>query len=229
MFRSFAILCIMKTFALYCCYFYVICIAKRNTVKAFFDLLPVICFFITFKVAGSYTSELAPIFPVTADLIPIVSATAVIIAVSLIQMGLIYLKGQKPSKMAVFSTLLVVLFGGMTIAFQDPAFIQWKPTLLYWLFAAILLFGRIGKKDYIKKVFNGINMPDQAWKTVENFCLIFLVLIGVINLFVAYTFSMDIWVDFKLFGLLGLTLLFTIGLGFYVAKYAEEAQNTKNN
>ncbi len=197
--------------------------------KAFFDLLPVICFFITFKAAGSYTAELAPIVPVAEDLIPIVSATAVIIAVSVIQMGLIYLKGQKPSKMAVFSTLLVVLFGGMTIAFQDPAFIQWKPTLLYWLFAAILLFGRIGKKDYIKKVFNGITMPDYAWKTVENFCLIFLVLIGVINLFVAYTFSMDIWVDFKLFGLLGLTLLFTIGLGFYVAKYAEEAQNTKDN
>ena len=197
--------------------------------KAFFDLLPVICFFITFKAAGSYTAELAPIVPVAEDLIPIVSATAVSIAVSVIQMGLIYLKGQKPSKMAVFSTLLVVLFGGMTIAFQDPAFIQWKPTLLYWLFAAILLFGRIGKKDYIKKVFNGITMPDYAWKTVENFCLIFLVLIGVINLFVAYTFSMDIWVDFKLFGLLGLTLLFTIGLGFYVAKYAEEAQNTKDN
>ena len=197
--------------------------------KAFFDLLPVICFFITFKAAGSYTAELAPIVPVAEDLIPIVSATAVIIAVSVIQMGLIYLKGQKPSKMAVFSTLLVVLFGGMTIAFQDPAFIQWKPTLLYWLFAVILLFGRIGKKDYIKKVFNGITMPDYAWKTVENFCLIFLVLIGVINLFVAYTFSMDIWVDFKLFGLLGLTLLFTIGLGFYVAKYAEEAQNTKDN
>ena len=197
--------------------------------KAFFDLLPVICFFITFKAAGSYTAELAPIVPVAEDLIPIVSATAVIIAVSVIQMGLIYLKGQKPSKMAVFSTLLVVLFGGMTIAFQDPAFIHWKPTLLYWLFAAILLFGRIGKKDYIKKVFNGISMPDYAWKTVENFCLIFLVLIGVINLFVAYTFSMDIWVDFKLFGLLGLTLLFTIGLGFYVAKYAEEAQNTKDN
>lgn len=197
--------------------------------KAFFDLLPVICFFITFKAAGSYSAELAPIVPVAEDLIPIVSATAVIIAVSVIQMGLIYLKGQKPSKMAVFSTLLVVLFGGMTIAFQDPAFIQWKPTLLYWLFAAILLFGRIGKKDYIKKVFNGISMPDYAWKTVENFCLIFLVLIGVINLFVAYTFSMDIWVDFKLFGLLGLTLLFTIGLGFYVAKYAEEAQNTKDN
>ena len=100
--------------------------------KAFFDLLPVICFFITFKAAGSYTAELAPIVPVSADLIPIVTATAVIIAASLIQMGFIYFKGEKPSKMAIFSTLLVVLFGGMTIAFQDPAFIQWKPTLLYW-------------------------------------------------------------------------------------------------
>ena len=197
--------------------------------KAFFDLLPVICFFITFKLAGSYTAELTPIVPVTPDLIPIVSATAVIIVASLLQMGFLFIKGQKPSKMAVFSTVLVVLFGGMTIAFQDPAFIQWKPTLLYWLFAAILLFGRFGKKDYIKTVFTGITMPDFAWRKVENFCLAFLVAIGFINLFVAYSFSMDIWVDFKLFGLLGLTLLFTIGLGFYVAKYAEEAQNTKIN
>lgn len=197
--------------------------------KAFFDLLPVICFFITFKAAGSYTAELAPIVPVSADLIPIVTATAVIIAASLIQMGFIYFKGEKPSKMAIFSTLLVVLFGGMTIAFQDPAFIQWKPTLLYWLFAAILLFGRFTKKDYIKKVFAGIALPEHAWCNVENFCLGFLIIIGFINLAVAYSFSMDIWVDFKLFGLLGLTLLFTIGLGFYVAKYAQEAQNTGNN
>ena len=197
--------------------------------KAFFDLLPVICFFITFKLAGSYTAELTPFFPVTPDLIPIVSATAVIIIASLLQMGFLFIKGQKPSKMAFFSTVLVVLFGSMTIAFQDPAFIQWKPTLLYWLFAAILLFGRFGKKDYIKTVFTGITMPDFAWRKVENFCLVFLVAIGFINLFVAYSFSMDIWVDFKLFGLLGLTLLFTIGLGFYVAKYAEEAQNTKIN
>ena len=199
-----------------------------DTVKAFFDLLPVICFFITFKLAGSYVNELTPIIPVGEDLIPIVSATAVIIVASVLQMGFILLKGEKPSKMAVFSTLLLVLFGGMTIAFQDPAFIQWKPTLLYWLFAAILLFGRLGKKDYIKKVFSGISLPDSAWKNVENLCLAFLILIGFINIFVAYSFSMDIWVDFKLFGLLGLTLLFTIGLGFYVAKYAEEAQNTGN-
>lgn len=199
-----------------------------DTVKAFFDLLPVICFFITFKLAGSYVNELTPILPVGEDLIPIVSATAVIIVASVLQMGFILLKGEKPSKMAVFSTLLVVLFGGMTIAFQDPAFIQWKPTLLYWLFAAILLFGRIGKKDYIKKVFSGISLPDSAWKNVENLCLAFLILIGFINIFIAYSFSMDIWVDFKLFGLLGLTLLFTIGLGLYVAKYAEEAQNTGN-
>lgn len=197
--------------------------------KAFFDLLPVICFFITFKLAGSYSTELAPIVPVTAELIPIVTATAVIIVASILQMGFVYMKGQKPSKMAVFSTVLVVLFGGMTIAFQDPAFIQWKPTLLYWLFAAILVFGRIGKKDYIKTVFSGLTMPDFAWRKVENLCLVFLIVIGFVNLFVAYTFSMDIWVDFKLFGLLGLTLLFTIGLGFYVAKYAEEAQNTKIN
>ena len=140
-------------------------------------------------------------------------------------MAFILVRGEKPSKMAVFSTLLVVLFGGMTITFQKPEFIQWKPTLLYWLFAAILIYGRIKGKGYIKKVFVGLEMPENIWDNLEKACLYFLVLIGFINLFVAYTFSMDIWVDFKLFGLLGLTLLFTIGVGFYIAKYAREAQN----
>ena len=116
----------------------------------------------------------------------------------------------------------------MTIAFQNPVFIQWKPTLLYWLFAAILLVGRFKGKIYIKSVFVGMTMPENVWKTVENCFLGFLIAVGFLNLFVAYTFSMDTWVDFKLFGLLGLTLLFTIGLGVYIAKYAEVAQNTKD-
>lgn len=194
--------------------------------KTLFDLLPVIFFFVTFKLASLYENSLTAILPIAPDLIPIVSATAVIIIASLLQMGYIYAKGEKPGKMAVFSTLLVVIFGLMTIAFQNPVFIQWKPTLLYWLFAAILLVGRFKGKTYIKSVFVGMTMPENVWKTVENCCLGFLIAVGFLNLFVAYTFSMDTWVDFKLFGLLGLTLLFTIGLGVYIAKYAEVAQNT---
>lgn len=195
--------------------------------KALFDLLPVICFFATYKLAGSHTAELANYLPVNHEIIPIVAATIVIIVASLLQMGWIVMKGEKPSKMAIFSTTLVVIFGGLTIVLQKPEFIQWKPTLLYWLFAGILLFGRLKGKIYIQAVFQGIEMPLTAWKTVENWTLLFLVAVGIINLIVAYTCSMDIWVDFKLFGLLGLTLLFTIGLGFYVAKYAQVAQNTK--
>lgn len=203
-------------------------IEKVAAVKTLFDLLPVICFFVTFKLAGLYQATLADFVPIATDLIPIVSATAVIIVASLLQMLYIYAKGEKPGKMALFSTLLVVIFGLMTIAFQNPVFIQWKPTLLYWLFAAILLAGRFKGKIYIKSVFVGMTMPESAWKTVENCCLGFLIAVGFLNLFVAYTFSMDVWVDFKLFGLLGLTLLFTIGLGVYIAKYAEVAQNTKD-
>lgn len=195
--------------------------------KALFDLLPVICFFATYKLAGSHTATLANYLPVNHEIIPIVAATIVIIVASLLQMGWIVMKGEKPSKMAIFSTTLVVIFGGLTIVLQKPEFIQWKPTLLYWLFAGILLFGRMKGKIYIQAVFQGIEMPLTAWKTVENWTLLFLVAVGIINLIVAYTCSMDLWVDFKLFGLLGLTLLFTIGLGFYVAKYAQVAQNTK--
>ena len=195
--------------------------------KAFFDLLPVICFFVTYKMAGSYTGELQTLFPVAADLIPIVAATAVIIVASVLQIGIGLMRGHKPTKMAIFSTVLVVVFGGMTIWFQNPAFIMWKPTLLYWLFAAILLVGRFKGTNYMKVLFAQLTMPEHVWANLEKAWFMFLVVIGFVNIFVAYTFSMDVWVDFKLFGLLGLTLLFTIAIGFYVAKYAQEAQNTK--
>ncbi len=196
--------------------------------KALFDLLPIICFFATYKLAGSHTSTLSTYLPVAENLIPIVAATIVIVVTSLLQMGWILIKGEKPSKMAIFSTGLVVIFGGLTIFLQKPEFIQWKPTILYWLFAGILFIGRLRNKIYLKTVFQGIEMPLGSWKTVENWTLLFLVAVGIINLVVAYTCSMDVWVDFKLFGLLGLTLLFTIGLGVYIAKYAQVAQNTNN-
>lgn len=193
--------------------------------KAFFDFLPIILFFLTFKFAGSYTQEIQSVLPVAADLVPIVSATVVIIIASVLQIAIGYARGEKPTKMALFSTGLVIIFGGLTVWLQDPAFIMWKPTLLYWLFAGILLFGRMRGKNYVKTVFANLTMPEHVWANLEKLFLVFLIAIGVINIAVAYTCSMDFWVTFKLFGLLGLTILFTIAIGFYVAKYAQEAQN----
>lgn len=177
--------------------------------------------------AGNFTSELQTVLPVATDLIPIVAATIVIIVTSVLQIGIGLVRGHKPTKMAIFSTVLVVIFGGMTIWFQNPAFIMWKPTLLYWLFAMILLVGHFRGTNYMKVLFGQLTMPETVWANLEKAWFIFLVVIGFVNIFVAYTFSMDVWVDFKLFGLLGLTLLFTIAIGFYIAKYAQEAQNTK--
>lgn len=199
----------------------------KYKVKAFFDLLPVICFFITYKMAGGYTAEIQSIFPVAADLVPIVAATAVIIVASVLQIGIGLARGHKPTKMAIFSTVLVVIFGGLTIWLQNPAFIMWKPTLLYWLFAGILLVGHYRGTNYMKVLFSQLTMPEHVWVNLEKMWFVFLVAIGFVNIAVAYTCSMDFWVDFKLFGLLGLTLLFTIAIGFYVAKYAQEAQNNK--
>ena len=100
-------------------------------------------------------------------------------------------------------------------------FIKWKPSILYWIFGGILLFAQCTGRNYIQKLLSNaeIKMPDTAWNTLQKAWIAFFATVGVINLVVAYTCSTDTWVNFKLFGLMGLTLIFTIGMGFWIAKH----------
>ena len=193
--------------------------------KAFLDFIPILCFFITFKCAGNYTEAIQSIISVSSDMVPIVSATLVIIFTSVLQMALTMLRGQRPSKTLLLSTGLVVIFGGLTVFLQDATFIMWKPSILYWLFAAVLVFSRYRGDNLMQKLLATVTMAPKYWRQLENLCIGFLLFIGIVNLAVAYSFPLDIWVDFKLFGLLGLTIIFTIILGYFITKHGELADN----
>lgn len=201
--------------------------------KFLFDLLPIIFFFGTFKYAESHT-DVAVSFAtqllgsgITAELAPILLSTAVAILASLVQLIYLLVMRRKIETMFWISVAVIVIFGGMTLYFRDGAFIKWKPTILYWTFAAILLWGECTGRNFMKKMLEKaeMNLPESAWQTLQRAWIGFFIAMGVINLLVAYLFSTDTWVNFKLFGLMGLTIVFTIGIGFFIAKASSDRQN----
>ncbi len=201
--------------------------------KFFYDLLPVILFFAVFKYAQGDAQAAADLCNAwlgdgfDATQAPIICATATAIVVSLLQIGWSFLKGKKPEPMLWISVAVILVFGSLTIWLHDEMFIKWKPTILYWLFAVILLYGALTGKNYLKALLGKqIEMPDNAWAVMLKSWIGFFAVIGVLNLIVAYCFSTDFWVNFKLFGLMGLTLLFTLGIGFYMAPYISD-KNTR--
>lgn len=173
--------------------------------KLLFDLFPVILFFVAFKLADIYV------------------ATAVAIAASIGQIGWLMLKKKTIESMQWLSLAIIVVFGGLTLLLQDEAFIKWKPTILYWSFAAGLLVASLLGKNPMRQLMGGqLQLPDQVWKTLNRLWLGFFLVMGAVNLKVAYAFSTETWVNFKLFGTTGLTLLFIIGQGFYLSKHIQE-------
>jgi intracellular septation protein len=217
--------------------------------KLFFDFFPILLFFVAYKLKGIYV------------------ATAVAIAVSAIQVGWQRVKHGKADTMALVTLGLLAVFGGLTIALQNPIFVMWKPTLLNWLFAAAFLGSHwIGERTLVERMMShAIDAPHAVWTRLNLAWVLFFLLSGLANLVVVYwasgfyqaraaliaatgqeaidlstcatQFSGDllalcteakareeIWVDFKLFGMMGLTALFVIGQGFYLARHIKEDQ-----
>ena len=175
--------------------------------KILLDFLPVIVFFAVYK----FTND-------------ILLATAVLIPATLLQMLYSWKVQGKIEKMQLVTLVLVVLLGGATLAFQDKAFIQWKPTIVNWLFAVGFLATQfIGDKTVVERLMSSsMELPKSIWSRLNLAWVAFFVVVGIVNLYVAYNFSEEIWVDFKLFGMLGLTILFIIIQGLYIAKHAKE-------
>ncbi|MGK0673864.1 MAG: septation protein A [Halothiobacillaceae bacterium] len=173
--------------------------------KLFFDFLPILLFFVAYKMADIFV------------------ATVVAIAATLLQMGFIWWHSRRLEPMHLVSFGLIVVFGGATLWLQNPLFIMWKPTILYLLFAMAFLGSHfIGRKPLVQHMMGGmLAAPDKAWRQVNAAWVIFFLSLAVLNLYVAYRFSEEDWVNFKLFGLLGLTFVFMIGQGLWLAKHAE--------
>lgn len=200
--------------------------------KFLYDLLPVILFFGTFKVAQTNPDSAAALCNqwlgsgFQADQAPVICATAAAIIVSLLQIGVKFVRREKIDPMLWISVAVILVFGSLTIWLHDEMFIKWKPTILYWIFGGILLGGSFMHKNFLKSLLgNKVSLPEPAWYILLHGWIGFFAVTGVLNLIVAYTCSTDVWVNFKLFGLMGLTLLFTLGVGFYISRFIPESDS----
>lgn len=147
----------------------------------------------------------------------IFEATAVCIIASWLQLGLTKILYKTISKNIWLSTILITVFGGLTIAFHNKEFIMIKPTILYWIFAAgIIIADKMGKGPIKSLLQEQIKLPDSAWQIVNYLWVGFFFVMGVLNLAVAYYFDEFIWVKFKVFGGLSLTFVFMIITGIII-------------
>lgn len=197
--------------------------------KLLLDFFPIILFFVAYKAWGIYT------------------ATAVAIVATVLQIAYLRFKTGKVESMQWISLGVIVLFGGSTllthsetviqwVSQYDAAtaetlhknsenFIKWKPSVLYWLMGSALLVGQLFfKKNFIKSLMGAqMQLPDAAWRTMNWSWTGFFAAMGVLNLWVAYNFDTDTWVNFKLFGGMGLMLVFVLGQALYLSRHMKDA------
>lgn len=207
--------------------------------KLLFDLFPVILFFFSYYKAhlliahtpiGQWIDPAQP-----AHIAATLVATSIAIIASFLQVGWYWMKHRRFEKMHLFSLGIISILGGLTIYIGDPAFIQWKPTLLNWLFAVILTGSQlILGKNLIKSMMGGqISLPTPIWNRLHWSWVIFFLLSGLANLYVAFYYRTDLdaetrmnfWVSFKLFGLMGLTFVFAIGQAFYLSRHMQHHED----
>lgn len=175
------------------------------------DLLPVIAFFVTYKLAGIYT------------------ATGVLIVGVLAQTAVSWIRFRKVSPMLLATAALVLVLGSLTLYLHDANFIKWKPTIASWLFAGVFLASNFVRGPTIIERMLGENVTLEAsdWSRLSLAWVAFFVLSGVLNLYVAYNYPEATWVNFKLFGLTALTLIFAVAQGIWIARKSEPTEAEK--
>lgn len=181
--------------------------------KFLFDFFPVVIFYVVFK----YNKDAA------GEIQAMIYATAALMIATLIQVAINWIRHKKVEKMHVAVLALALVFGGATIYFQEPVYLIWKVTLANWLFALVFLGSHfIGHTPLIKRMMQqAISLPDFAWLRLSYLWISFFIVLGAINLIVAFNVSFDTWTDFKMFGVLGITIAFVIVQALYLARFME--------
>ncbi len=200
--------------------------------KLLFDLLPLLMFFGSYKYAKAH-EEWASSFAtqylggiVSGGVVgpkeaPMVLATVVIILVTCLQVAYLLARGRKVDTMLWVVLLLAIVFGGATIWFHDPTFIKWKFSIVNWAMGLAFWLGPVlfGANLLKKMMGEQIRLPDPIWHRLNLAWVVFFMVIGALNIYFAYNFSENTWLDIKFYGGLGATLLFTVAQGFYMSKH----------
>ncbi len=170
------------------------------------DFLPIVAFFVAYKLADIYV------------------ATGVLIVAVLIQAAVQWVRTRKVNNLMLASAGLVLVFGGLTLLIHDKAFIMWKPTIVNWLFGAAFLASQLrvfGGKPMVQRLMSGadaqLHLPEASWRHLNLIWVAYFTLLGIANLVVFQNFDEDTWVNFKLFGMLGLTVVFIVLQGMWIA------------
>jgi intracellular septation protein len=173
--------------------------------KFLFDLFPVALFFVAIQIWDIFV------------------ATGVAIAATFVQVGWLLARRKKIEPMLWASLAIIVVFGGLTLYLRDRTFILWKPTVLYWLFGAVLAGGALLGRNLIRTLLSEqMRLPERIWARLNWSWVAFFVFMGVANLYVAFNYSEKIWATFKLFGGMGLMFVFIIAQSYVLAKYVDE-------
>lgn len=173
-----------------------------------YDFIPVFLFFLAFKIYGIYV------------------ATVVGIVATALQVVVTTLWKKKVDKKQLVTLFVFVVFGGMTLYFHNPIFVKWKPSIIFWIFGTVFLLSHfIGKKVIIQRMMEnmleGKQLPDLVWKRMNLTWALFFLILGTVNIFIAYHFSTDTWVNFKFYGILGLLILFSVLQALCLSRYLE--------
>lgn len=176
--------------------------------KQFIEFIPLIVFFAIYKLYDIYY------------------ATGALVVVTGLQLLYGWLKYRKVEKMQLFTFVLVAFFGSLTLIFHDDTFIKWKVTVINALFALALLIGRYGfGKNLLKQMLGKeLSAPDPVWDRLNLGWVTFFALCGLLNLYIAFNLPQEVWVNFKVFGLLGLTLISTLLSGLYLYRHLPAEQ-----
>ena len=202
--------------------------------KFLFDLFPVIIFFIAYKLGDANAEATRHLLqsvglpqPTGVNEKPgIYLATFVAIIASVAQIAWVKLRGHKIETMLWVSLGIILVFGGATLWLHDESFIKWKPTVLYWVFAGAIFGAALFGRNLIRGLMDAqMELPEVAWSRLNLSWGGFFAIMGVVNLWVAFNYSTDDWVNFKLFGSMGLMLVFVVAQGMMLSRYMDKEEN----
>lgn len=179
--------------------------------KFLFDFFPVFLFFITYYAFNIYV------------------ATAVTVAASFVQVSLFWYKFRRFEKLHVITLVLIAVLGGLTLVLHNEMFIKWKPTVVNWLFGAVFFGSQfVGERPVVQRMMHqAVVLPDAIWSRLNMGWVLFFFVMGLLNLYVVYNYDTDTWVNFKLFGMMGLTLAFVILQAFYITRHTKSSDKAE--